>query len=198
MTGIPHIGPVAGRSANETYGRRLGQSIPDRTFMDRPQTSIEPEHAPSTERAAYRWLLELLLDAFARRSQRDAWRPVVCAADGTLFAWEYLFRDHCPRCDNPRWVYLCNRTRALACLCLTCRSLEVIDGIGRPVAFATSSAVATEDLPPDEPLQRTGFGAPLSDLPTGRVLAFVALWPPRPDRRTLTYTPRRPAFGSRR
>jgi hypothetical protein len=155
-----------------------------------PHAGIGVRQPSRSERAAYRWLLELLLDAFARKDRRDAARVVVSAADGTVSVWNFLCRDHCPRCERNRCVYLCERTRALACLCRVCRTLEVHDGIGRPICLATSGAVASEDLPADPLARVVGAAAPLPPTPNGRVLPFVALWPPRQDRRTLTATPR--------
>jgi hypothetical protein len=152
-----------------------------------PHTSAGTKQPSSSERAAYRWLLELLLDGFDRLDRRDAGRAVVSAADGTVFVWRYLRRDHCPRCGVIRAVYLCDHTRALACLCRVCRTLQVFDGIGRPVCLAVSGVVATDDLPPDSVPTR-GIAGILTARSGCRVLPFVAMWPLRPDRRTLTAT----------
>jgi hypothetical protein len=162
-----------------------------------PHTSIEAKRQSSCERAAYRWLLELLLDGFDPLDRRDAGRAVVSAADGTVFVWRYLRRDHCPRCGVIRAVYLCDRTRSLACLCRVCRTLHVFDGIGRPICLAVSGVVATDDLPPDA-VPRPGLVGILAARSACRVLPFVALWPLRPDRRTLTATPRPVAEENRR
>jgi hypothetical protein len=159
-------------------------------MLEPPQLFEGSERPSSSDRAAYRWLLELLLDAFVRQDVRDQARAVVCASDGTVSVWKQVFRDHCPRCKFIRRVYLCDSTRALACLCRLCRTLQVFDVLGRTIAFAVSRDVVSDDLPPELSASRHSVDELLAARAKPRLLPFVALWPLRSDRPTRTAMPR--------
>lgn len=148
---------------------------------------------PSTKRAEYRALLEVLVNALAQRDTRTLYLAKVCLADGTVSEWRFIGAvefacKHCLRCEARLWVYWCGSTRVFAHFCWACRALDVFDMEGERVALAAGREAVTRALLPDSPPGQVGTA--LSDGPRGRLLPFVALWPIGPNRRTLTAWPR--------
>jgi hypothetical protein len=161
-----------------------------------PHTESQEELARANERSAYHALLEVLVDAQARRETRTLYRPEARAPDGTVSSWRFLGSDqfcseHCPRCEARVWVYVCERTYSFAHYCWACRAIDVFDRFGRRIALVTGSAAVTES-PTDSPQDSNNDATAQPTCSGGKVLPFVALWRPGQRPRCLT-DPSQPA-----
>jgi len=168
-------------------------------FLDRCRLADADLGAKRNE---YRALLELLVDALARKEVATLRLVEVHAADDGFSIWHYLevtgfVHDDCPRCGLRPRVYWRGASRLFALFCRSCLTLEVLDYpdkrtalvAGTHVATKNSSATSTPQAPLEDP--------PLSRSSGGRTLPFVAIWPLGPDRRTQTAWPRPPWSADR-
>ena len=158
-----------------------------------PHTESQEELARANERSAYHALLEVLVDAQARRETRTLYRPEAHAPDGTVFSWRFLgsvefCNEHCSRCETRVWVYVCDRTCLFAHYCWACRAIEVFDRFGRRIALAAGSAAVME-RPTDSTQGSNNDATAQPTCSGGKVLPSVALWRPGQRPRCLTDRP---------